>query len=73
MSSNFGEIFLNGGEIFELQAIFSNLNWTYLLIPLNCMGNQQQSGQVQLRLETQINFFWCVTILTSHFNQPKLV
>jgi hypothetical protein len=34
-----------------IQAIFSNLNWTCLLIPLKYMENQEQSGQVQLRLE----------------------
>ncbi len=36
---------------YKVQAIFSNLNWTCLLIPLKYMENQEQSGQVQLRLE----------------------
>ncbi len=34
-----------------LQPIFSNLNWTCLLIPLKHIEIQEKLGQVQLRLE----------------------
>ncbi len=50
-----------------LQAIFSNLNWTCLLIPLKYMENHEQSGQVQLRLEK------IACILYTRGGQPKLI
>jgi hypothetical protein len=44
------EIFFQNSK-YTLLLISYNLDWTCLLISLKYMENQEQSGQVQLRLE----------------------